>query len=334
MRRILLIKPGAMGDLLQLTPCIRALREKWPETQITVVVGTDESASLFRHNPAVAETIIYEYWGRHKSLSGFRHFLRDLLRREPFDLVVNYQRSNLRTWLMAAAARPHRLRVYHKTRKPVIHAVFDHIRPVMPLGIVPPLQPLLELTSGPEDGRFAGEVWEREGLAGSNVVGFNPGASNLIKCWDVKRFAALGNRLAHEAGVRLVLVGGGSERGLADGIRASLLTPAVDLVGATTMLQLGAVLARCDVLVSGDTGPLHMATAVATPVVGLFGAIDPQRTGPVGEGHLVIRHPEIPCVPCMDKKCRNPVYLECMEAITVDEVFAAVVRLLNRRKPQ
>jgi ADP-heptose:LPS heptosyltransferase len=105
----------------------------------------------------------------------------------------------------------------------------------------------------------------------------------------------------------------------------------LDMVGKMTLTQLGAVLKRCSVLVSGDTGPMHLATAVGTPVVALFGAIEPGRTGPVGEGHRVIRHKEVECVPCMAKKCRNPIYLECMEKITVEEVFKTVAEMVKER---
>lgn len=320
-----------MGDLLHLTPSIRALKEYLPGAAITLVVGTAESASLFRNNPFVAEILVYEWWGSHKTLAGFRKFLGELSGRAPYDLVVNYQRSNLRTWFMVLASRPRRLRVYHKTRKPVIHAVFDHIRPLQTLGVEPPAVPRLELYPGPEAEQYAADIWQREQFGDKPVVALNPGTSNPIKCWDVKRFAELGNRLAHELGAGLVLVGGGGERNLAEEIVDGLQCGVLDLVGATTMLQLGAVLKSCDLLVSGDTGPLHMATAVGTPVIGLFGAIDPHRTGPVGGGHRVIRHPYIPCVPCNAKKCNNPAYLECMEKITVDEVFTAVSEMLRER---
>jgi ADP-heptose:LPS heptosyltransferase len=103
----------------------------------------------------------------------------------------------------------------------------------------------------------------------------------------------------------------------------------LDLIGKTSLLQLGAVLDRCDLLVSGDTGPLHLATAVKTPVLALFGAINPFRTGPVGDGHRVLRHEELPCVPCVAKSCTNPIDLECMERITPAEVFEAVVEMLK-----
>jgi ADP-heptose:LPS heptosyltransferase len=83
-------------------------------------------------------------------------------------------------------------------------------------------------------------------------------------------------------------------------------------------------------LVSGDTGPLHLATAVGIPVVALFGAADPARTGPVGKGHLVVRAEKVPCVPCRSRTCSNPRYLECMEKISAESVFNAVSTLVGK----
>ena len=332
--KILLIKPGAMGDLLHLTPAIRAMLARWPGARITVIVGTDESARLFQYHPAVAETIVYEWWGRHKSLAGFWQFLRGLLQREPFDLVVNYQRSNLRTWFMAMAARPVKMRVYNKTRKPVIHAVLDHIQPLESLGVVPPAQLRLELVPGPEAERFAAEVWQREGLADAPVAAINPGASHPVNRWSTRQFADLADMLIERLAVRVIVVGGGGDCQLAEEIAGKARHSLLLLTGKTSMLQLGAVLARCAVLVSGDTGPMHMATAVGTPVVALFGAADPARTGPVGGEHLVLQARDVSCVPCRSRTCTNADYLACMQGITVDEVFTAVARQLQPQKDE
>ena len=128
-----------------------------------------------------------------------------------------------------------------------------------------------------------------------------------------------------------MIVGGEGERDLAGDICSGMSRPPLDLVGRTNLLQLGAVLQRCALLVSGDTGPMHMATAVGTPVIALFGAIDPARSGPVGDVHKIVRHREISCVPCNAKTCGNPRNLACMEEISVDEVFRAVVEMLAKK---
>lgn len=325
-RSILIIKPGAIGDLLHITPTIRALKRRYSDARITMLVSSPVTAQLFRYNPHVAETIVYDRKGEHRSLSALLGLWRRL-RAARFDLVLNFQRSNLKTWFLTTAAFPCRLLVYHKSRKRLMHAVVNHGETLVPLGFVP-RDEHLELFTGLDDEAFVNTLLSRYSLVQQTLVAINPGASNRIKCWSTKSFAELADRLQQKLGVRVLIVGGGDELDLAEEITSAMENEPVGLIGATSLTQLGSLLRKCAVLVSGDTGPLHLATAVGTRVIGLFGAIEPLRTGPVGEGHLVIRHPEVPCVPCNARSCRHVPYLECMDRITVAEVFAAVERML------
>jgi heptosyltransferase-2 len=325
---ILLIKPGAIGDLLQITPVIRGLRQRYPQSRISLLVGSEVTAAMFGHHPDIVETIVFDKRGEHRSLKALAALWRRL-RNARYDLVLNFQRSSLKGWLLVAAALPCRVLVYHKSRKRIVHAVANHGETLLPLGVTP-TDMHLDFFYSPADREFVDTLISSSSLEKKIVVAVNPGASNRIKCWGPHRFAELGDRIVEELGAGVVIVGGPDERDLADTILAGMRNEPLDMLGQTTLAQLGALLHRCDVLVSGDTGPMHMATAVGTPVVALFGAIDPRRTGPVGEGHLVIRHPEIPCVPCNAKSCKNERYLECMEMITVEEVFQAVAGLIRR----
>ncbi len=327
---MLIIKPGAIGDLLHLTPAIRELAHKFPDARISILVGSKATASLFDNNPYVQDTIVFEKKGAHRSpLALFGLWRR--IRRNRYDLVINFQRSNLKAWFLATAAFPCRLLVYHKAKNRIVHAVVNHLETLASLGIVPSdLE--LELFTSHDDESFADGLLGGPEYSGKKLICLNPGASNRIKCWSPAAFASLADRLIEDIGVGVIIVGGGEERDLADAIRSGMKNAPLDMVGKMSLTQLGAVLKRCEVLVSGDTGPMHLATAVKTPVIALFGAINPSRTGPVGKGHRVIRHEELECVPCVAKECRNPVYLECMEKITVGEVFSAVVDLLREKE--
>ncbi|KAF0220696.1 MAG: glycosyl transferase family [Geobacteraceae bacterium] len=325
---ILIIKPGAIGDLLHITPVIREVKRSCPESRITLIVGSRATAALFDNHPHVYETIVFDKRGEHRSLPALAKLWRRL-RSARYDLVLNFQRSNLKAWLLVSAAFPSRVLIYHKTRKRMVHAVINHWETIAPLGIRP-TDMHLDFYPSPAAIAFADEYFTRHGLDGKVVVAINPGASNRIKCWSPRRFAELGDRVTEELGAAVMIVGGKEERDLADAIRAGMRVPPLDLLGKTTLPQLGAILRRCNVVVSGDTGPMHMATAVGTPVVALFGAIDPRRTGPVGNGHRVIQHKEIECVPCNAKSCANSRYLECMEKITADEVFHALAEMLEK----
>lgn len=329
-RRILVIKPGAMGDLLHLTPAIRALKSRYPSALIDIMVGNTPSIDLFRHHPAINATLVFNRWGEHKSLVSLIPLWRRI-RAGRYDLVINFQRANLRSWLLTLAAFPCKVLIYHKSRTRNIHAVADHFETLSPLGVTMD-QPTLDFYVGEADQAWARQCLDTALPDRPPLVAMNLGASNRIKCWSPEGFAALANRLG-EHGIATILIGGKIERDLADQVISRLTRSCLDLVGTLTMGQLGGVLSRCDVLVSGDTGPLHLATAVRTPVVALFGAIDPDRTGPVGANAVVLRHPEIPCVPCNARSCVNRMPLECMQRITVDEVHTSVMTLLEKRRP-
>ena len=324
---ILIMKPGAIGDLLHLTPVIRMLSRRFPKAKITFLVGSHLTAAMFDHHPGVYDTIVFDKTRNHRTFRALVA-LRRRLKESHYDLVLNYQRSNLKLWFLALTALTCRVLIYHKTRTRKVHAVMNHIETVYPLGIQPD-DMHLDLFLSPADKEYATKVIEAHS---GPVIAMNPGASNRIKCWSPQCFAELADRLSADLGACVVIVGAPDERDLADAICGSMQTASVNLLGKTDLLQLGAILKRCNVLVSGDTGPLHMATAVGTPTVALFGAIDPRRTGPVGEGHRVIRHEELGCVPCNAKRCGNSRYLECMERISVEEVFLAVAQILEEER--
>jgi heptosyltransferase II len=326
---ILIIKPGAIGDLLQLTPVISALHRKFPAARISLVVGTVASAGLFRYNRLVHEVIVFDRKGEHRSLSALaKLWLR--LRRSRYDLVLNFQRSNLKGWLLATAAFPCRLLVYHKARHRIVHAVANHLETLAPLGI-DARDTALEFYPGPEAERYAADLFVAEGLAGATVIAFNPGASHPVNRWSADRFAELADRLTEGLAARVVIVGGREDVHLAEEIVAKAHSFPVVLTGRTDLLQLGAVLSRCALLVSGDTGPMHLATAVGTRVVALFGAADPARTGPVGSGHRVIQARGVDCVPCRSRHCADAKQLACMAEISAEEVFRTVESILAEK---
>jgi heptosyltransferase-2 len=327
---ILVIKPGAIGDLLQITPSIRELKRCMPDARITVMVGIEGTVPLFIHNPHVSEVLVYDRKGLHKSVTAFLRLLWQVVSTR-YDLVVNFQRSSIGTWLITMAALPRKVLVYHKTRTKRVHAVLDHMETIRSLGIdIEHADLELELHVSTEDEQTAERMIVESGLTGRPLIAINPGASSLIKCWPTHKFSKLIDRLQRELHAGVVVVGGAGERYLYDAIADGMEQPPLDLVGKTSLLTLGAILKRCVTLVSGDTGPLHLATAVGTRVIALFGAIDPERTGPMGSGHVVVRHTDVPCVPCKARECINPVYLECMEKIEVDEVFDIVATMMQQ----
>jgi lipopolysaccharide heptosyltransferase II len=328
-RNILIIKPGAIGDLLQMTPVIRALKLLMPDARITMLVASTVSVDLFRYNDDVSACIVYDKRGEHRPLPMFWQLWRRI-RAGRFDLVLNFQRSNLKAWLLVAATFPSRVLVYHKPKNRSVHAVRNHLETVAPLGIDPATADhRLKLILGAEADDYADELFRSHGFADRKVIALNPGANHPVNRWDPLNFARLADRLVAETGAKVIIIGGKEDLALAEEIGRTAESGPINLAGKTSLLQLGAILKRCSLLVTGDTGPMHMATAVNTRVIALFGAADPARTGPVGEGHRVMQAEGVDCLPCRSRRCAGKIYLECMEKISVDAVVRATISMLR-----
>ncbi len=324
-RNILIIKPGAIGDLLQMTPVIRSLAEAYPDARISLLVGSRSSADMFRYNSRIHRTYVFDK--EHTSPAAFLKFWGELYRQK-FDLVINFQRSNLRAWLLTAAALPCRVLVYRKRQTNGLHAVTNYLDTLAPLGIKPSRLDL-EMSTGPEEKSHAKKITASLGQPDTPLIALNPGASHPVNRWNVDSFAALADRLALDIHARVIVIGGPADVPLGDAIAASTKSRPLILAGKLDLLQLAAVLEECDLLVSGDTGPMHMAAAVGTRVLALFGAADPARTGPVGPGHIVLTATGVSCVPCRSRTCNHIPSRACMDSLTVETVFAAIQEMLR-----
>ena len=157
-------------------------------------------------------------------------------------------------------------------------------------------------------------------------IGLNPGAFfGPAKRWLPERYAAAGELLARHAGARVAILGGASERALGEAIAAGMRAPARMLCGETTLPELVGVLSRLRLLVTNDSGPMHVAAALGVPLVAVFGPTDWRETAPVGRRHRLIREP-VPCSPCLLREC--PIDHRCMKRIPVDRVVAEARALL------
>ncbi|WP_243688462.1 glycosyltransferase family 9 protein [Geotalea toluenoxydans] len=167
---ILIIKPGAIGDLLQMTPVIRALHKKLPQARISIMVGNAASIDLFRHHPLVHEVIVFDKRGEHRSFPALFKLWRRL-RDQKYDLVLNYQRSNLMAWFLASAAFPCRVLVYNKARGRTVHAVVNHLETLAPLDIdLTHVEQRLEFFLGEEESCMPVNSSESKALMGKKSL--------------------------------------------------------------------------------------------------------------------------------------------------------------------
>jgi len=188
----------------------------------------------------------------------------------------------------------------------------------------------LKVSATPDASLLCPPQWASRGDAllggGGPWIGLNPGAFyGTAKRWLPERYAAVGDTLARRTGARVAIVGGALERVLGESIASGMRAPVRVLCGETGLSDLAGVLSRLSLLVTNDSGPMHVAAAFGVPVVAVFGPTDSRETGPVGDAHRIVREP-VHCSPCKLREC--PIDHRCMTRIGVDRVIAEAQGML------
>jgi lipopolysaccharide heptosyltransferase II len=158
-------------------------------------------------------------------------------------------------------------------------------------------------------------------------IAINPLAKWETKLWPEDRFTQLADRIITRYGMKIIFTGSSEDRLLIDSIVSNMNQRAVNLSGKTSLIELAALYEKAALVISTDTGPMHLAAAMGTPVVALFGPTAPWRTGPYGSGNKVVRI-DMVCSPCFKRQCDRP---DCMQEISVDHVMEAVSSFINNR---
>lgn len=351
--RILIVNLTRFGDLLQTSPTVAVLRERHPGARITFLAEKN-FAEVCDRIPGIDRVhrvdldrvgnLLLE--GGQRLLDAYRYVegLIAELREERFDLAFNFSSSRMsavfmgllripdvRGWSMTPDGYRVILNPWSRLfatmclhRRFACFNLVDYYRWIADGGPGP--RRLLYQVPDAAEARVAELLPELGVSAEDRLVAFQLGASRAIRRWPTESFAEVGRRLT-EGGIRPLLIGGGGDRELAAEVSARIGGRAIDACGRTDVAGLGALLRRCAALLTGDTGPMHMAAAVGTPIVGLFfGPALPQDTGPYGEGHLVL-HAPVPCSPCEHSvTCLDPF---CRLELRPDAVAAAVLARLS-----
>ena len=179
------------------------------------------------------------------------------------------------------------------------------------------------------DARFVDEFLSPGFDGGGLRVCLNSGGGWYTKRWGLDRFAVLGDKLAEEFNARIVIPWGPGQLPDAEEIRNRMSREAF-IPPATTLRQLGALIKRCSIIVTNDSGPMHIASAVGTPVLGIYGPTDPVLQGPYGDAHVVVRNEGLECLGCNLTAC--PIGHPCMLGLSVDTVLAGVRTLLEKNR--
>lgn len=348
---ILVVKLSAIGDVIHTLPAVLALRRRYPKAHLTWVVETAASDLVLGH-PAVDRVLVSR---RKEWIAAFRNgpdrmtAFREAaafvarLRDRRYDLVIDFQQllksamivvlagGRVRTGFDRGMEHMEESHLALNRRIPPvsmeIHALRRYLLLVETLG-TPPDEVEYGLPVDPVAEAAVGRLLSAERVGdGRPLVAVNPMAQWPTKLWDEDRFGQAADEIRDRFGVHVVFTGGPGDRAVTGRIRSRMRGPSADLTGRTRLRELAALYRRCACLVTTDTGPMHLAAAVGTPVAALFGPTAPWRTGPFGEGHHVLRG-EAPCAPCFKRSCRRG-DRKCMSDISVERVVMAVGDLLE-----
>ncbi len=344
-QRIALLKPSALGDIVHALPVLSALRHRYSDAHITWIVNRAYEPLLHGH-PHLDATLPFDRGlfkkGLKQGAGRLFGFLRDLRRRR-FDLLIDLQgllRSGIIAWASGAERKVGMSTAregaswFYTDMLPVtdlysVHAVdrYWSVAEAMDVGHLPKqfLLPVSERDRQWALGKL--RLWPRPWMCVSL------GTRWETKRWPVEHFAELASRALKKAGGSVILVGSRNETHLASAfVRTRLLQETgsldriCDLVGQTTLPQLVAVLNAADLMISNDSGPLHVAVALGKPVVAPYTCTSPVSTGPYGQmpGAIVT---QVPCAASYLKRCRRMV---CMQELTPDRLWPALERVLHQ----
>ncbi len=329
-RRILFIKPSSLGDIVHAMPTLAAIRSAYPSATVTWLVKR-QWAGLVERIAGVDRVATVD--------PGFNGWLSTVpdLRAQRFDVAVDLQgllRSGLMAWASGAPERVGFANAREGSRwcytrqvalpTPEMHAVDRYLLVAEALGAQRMAEPRFEFRPASSDHEAVQCLLQQAGLRnGSRWVAMNVSARWPTKRWPAQSFAALADRIIQEGKGDVVFIGGPDERTDVAAVMGCMKAKAIDLSGRTTVGQLPTLLSQASLLVTNDSGPLHVAAAVRTPVVALFGPTSPVRTGPYGPSHLVLTHQTV-CSPCFSRSCTHSEPLACLTHVTPDQVFAAI----------
>jgi heptosyltransferase-1 len=327
-RRILIIKPSAIGDVVHALPVLALLRRRWPAAHVAWLV-TPACAGLIDGHPQLDEVIRFDRkrfghaWRNPAAAAALATFHRDL-RRQDFDLVIDLQGLFRSGWLGFSTGA--KVRVGTSTDREFGWAFHTHVAPVggrdrHAVDRYLAVADFLGLGTGPVEFVFPTDDADRAAVAPLLPAGpfavLVPGTNWPTKQWPAERLGEMVGPLRDRFGLASVVAGAAG---------SATIPGAVDLAGRTTLRQLVAVLERASLVVAPDTGPMHIAAALGRPLVTVFGPTDPGRTGPYGRPDSVVRL-DIPCSPCLSRRC---VHHTCLRSLGIGPILAAAAAELGR----
>ncbi|MBU1061106.1 MAG: lipopolysaccharide heptosyltransferase II [Candidatus Omnitrophica bacterium] len=340
-KRILVIKIGAIGDVILSVPSLRAIRNAFPNAFISVLVGAF-SGVLLKRCPYIDDIILYHREAEDKGIGSLWR-IGSIIRGKAFDMSIDLQNnkaSHIVAWLGAV---PRRFGYDNKKFGFLLNNRLRHLK----IGGVGPVEEQfrvlkragintigasrrLEAWPGKEDFIYIDNLLKNEWVRKDQVlVGINIGGSWKTKRWPIRCFAKLSDMLAAKD-IRVIVTGSKEEKSLVRDFMNMTHNKVIDASGKTTITQLAALIKKCKVFVTGDSAPMHVASGMDTNFIALFGPTDPRRHfEPIYRGTIIKK--ELSCSPCYKSDCKR---IRCMEKIGVEEVFKLVMEKISNDKSQ
>jgi heptosyltransferase-2 len=337
-RRILIRSTNWIGDAVMTTPAVRAIREGFPNAHISLLTKP-WVAPVFENSEHIDRLLIYDDKRRHKGFFGKFRLARDL-RKYHFDAAILLQNAFEAALIAFLAGIPLRIGYSRDARGLLLthavpctkeiktkHQTEYYLNILHEIGIVQGNRDLY-LKLNQRDRFQAEKILLKQHLSlDDTIIGINPGATyGPAKQWPADRYAHLADRILAFSEARVVIFGGPGDKTLGQKISAKMKHRPVDLSGQTSLGEAMALIERCDLFITNDSGLMHVAAALDVPLVAIFGSTNPVATGPLGPNSKVVQA-AVPCSPCLNSECPEG-HLKCMDQIDVDRVFDVVKEML------
>jgi heptosyltransferase II len=326
--RILIRSSNWLGDAVMSVPAVRAIKEGRPDVQVTIA-APDKIAPMWKLIPEVDATIPL-------SEGSLLPVVRHLRQQMPFDVAIlfpNSLRVALETWLSGI---PRRVGYRGHWRSWLVYQIVREPRKPGP----PEHHSLRFLRIARECGAKESKIEHRTSevqvptphqtstITHQTLIGLCPGAQyGPAKQWLPERFAEAAAKVSAQSSAQWILFGTKNDAAIGQQIAAAIGDHCVNRIGQTTLDQLIDELRQCRLLLTNDTGTMHLAALLGVPVVAVFGSTEPSLTGPLGNRHIILRH-HVECSPCFLREC--PIDFRCMKAVSADEVAEAMLSMLGK----
>jgi lipopolysaccharide heptosyltransferase II len=338
--RILIVRTDRLGDVLLSTPAVKALRQKFPQSYISMLVSP-YTKDVLDGNLAIDEIITFDKDAKNQGFWANFEFVRHLSKKK-FDLAIVLHPTTRMHLLIFLAGIPKRLgydrkfgflltdRIKHAKQFGQKHESEYALDLARYLGIEPQDKTLF-MPIKQESEKWVEALFSQAQIKDSDkLLAIHPAASCYSRIWPGERFAQVADKLAGQYGFKVVIVSGPKDSQKAEVVIKNMRTKALDLAGKTSISQLASLLRRCQLFISTDSGPMHVASALGVPVITIFGrsqaGLSPQRWGPLGAKSRVL-HKTVGCIICLAHNCQKD--FACLKATTVEDVLQAAESILN-----